>query len=153
MKKVFSIIIVIFWMALIFFFSHQPGEQSGELSDGITAMLIGMLHVVIPGAEDIITGLFIRKLAHFSVYFMLAILLMNAFRCFQVTVKKSIIPAFIISVLYAISDEVHQAFIPGRGPQVTDVLLDSAGALVGIGVYCALLHIFTRKRYSGNNVR
>ena len=43
--------------------------------------------------------------------------------------------ALIVCVLYAISDEVHQMFVPGRGPGIKDVLIDSAGATVGIGVY------------------
>jgi VanZ family protein len=41
----------------------------------------------------------------------------------------------VFCVLYAVSDEVHQLFVPGRGAQVTDVLIDNAGAFVGIGIY------------------
>ncbi len=43
--------------------------------------------------------------------------------------------SLMICILYAISDEVHQSFVPGRGPGVMDVLIDSAGAMVGIGMY------------------
>ena len=38
----------------------------------------------------------------------------------------------ITGIIYAISDEIHQSFIPGRSPQVTDVLLDTMGVILGI---------------------
>ena len=48
---------------------------------------------------------------------------------------KNIGMAILICVLYAISDGVHQLFVPGRGGQVKDVLIDSAGTISGILVY------------------
>lgn len=45
--------------------------------------------------------------------------------------------AWLIATAYAATDEVHQLFVPGRGGQVTDVLLDSAGALLGVWLYLA----------------
>lgn len=41
--------------------------------------------------------------------------------------------------------EFHQLFVPGRGGQVTDVLIDSAGAVIGIGIYAAVL-VMVKKR-------
>lgn len=38
----------------------------------------------------------------------------------------------IIGIIYATSDEIHQAFVPGRGPMFTDVLIDSMGVTVGM---------------------
>lgn len=40
--------------------------------------------------------------------------------------------AFLISAAYAVTDEVHQSFVPGRGGAVTDVLIDASGAALGI---------------------
>lgn len=45
--------------------------------------------------------------------------------------KRAMI-AFIISALYAASDEFHQLFVPGRAGRVSDVLIDSLGALLGV---------------------
>ena len=42
--------------------------------------------------------------------------------------------AFLLAVAYAISDEIHQFFVPGRSCQIKDVLIDSCGAAVGIGL-------------------
>ncbi|WDC84212.1 VanZ family protein [Caloramator sp. mosi_1] len=52
--------------------------------------------------------------------------------------------AFLICFVYAASDEFHQYFVPGRGPRVKDVLIDSLGAIVGIG----LIKIFNWKHKS-----
>ena len=49
--------------------------------------------------------------------------------------------SFLVCVLYAISDEVHQLFVPGRGAQVKDVFIDSAGAIVGVGLYLIISRI------------
>lgn len=53
--------------------------------------------------------------------------------------------ALLICVLYAISDEVHQKFIPGRSGEVRDVIIDTAGASVGISVYL-LFGMIVKKR-------
>ena len=43
--------------------------------------------------------------------------------------------ALIVSVGFAISDEYHQTFVSGRTGQPLDVLIDSAGAMIGILIY------------------
>lgn len=53
--------------------------------------------------------------------------------------------SLIIGVLYAITDEIHQCFTPGRGPNITDVILDSQGVLVGILI--SLLCYMIYKKY------
>ena len=45
---------------------------------------------------------------------------------------KKIAIALVVCILFAISDEFHQLFVPGRGAQVKDVLIDTAGAIVGM---------------------
>ena len=78
---------------------------------------------------------FVRKNAHFLIYFVLGMLVVRAFRVSEIRNKKSILLALGICILYAISDELHQLFVPGRGAQVKDVLIDSTGAFVGIILY------------------
>jgi len=77
----------------------------------------------------------IRKLAHFTVYFVLGILTANALKTSGVSTFKAVALALAICIVYAATDEIHQMFVPGRGAQVKDVLIDSVGAVVGIGVY------------------
>ena len=54
--------------------------------------------------------------------------------------------ALLAAAVYAASDEIHQAFVPGRGPAVTDVLLDSAGALCGILIVCLIVRAVCRRK-------
>jgi len=51
------------------------------------------------------------------------------------------------SVLYACTDEIHQLFVPGRGAQMSDVLLDSAGAGLGIVLFVTIRRINGRSNH------
>lgn len=50
--------------------------------------------------------------------------------------------SLIIGFLYAITDELHQFFVPGRGPLFSDILIDSLGVLIGIIVAILLIKIY-----------
>ena len=127
---------VIIWMLVIFFLSHQQGGASSQLSSGITEKIVRLLETLIPFQFDLKTlHMFVRKSAHFFAYFVLSMLLMNAFRAEQRTGYQRVIWTITISVLYACSDEIHQLFIPGRSGEIRDVLIDSTGAIFGICFY------------------
>ncbi|NIK13307.1 VanZ family protein [Alkalibacillus almallahensis] len=133
MRQWTSWLLVILWMALIFYFSHQPGTESSNLSGSVMQVVLNLLPFVSEDTEFI--HVLIRKGAHVFVYFVLAILLMNAIRLHHFRTVNRVVLALGVSVLYAASDEYHQTFIDGRAGQVSDVLIDSAGAVLGIGVY------------------
>ncbi len=61
--------------------------------------------------------------------------MLNALRRSGIRGFRGFILSLVFCILYAISDEVHQLFVPGRGAQVSDVLIDSLGAFLGIGMY------------------
>ncbi len=129
-KKWLSWAAVLAWMAIIFSFSAQQGSDSGSLSGSIVGFILQFLP---DGSFDYDTiHLILRKGAHLTVYLILGVLSANALHFSGVTGKKAFGYALLISVLYAISDEVHQAFVPGRGPSAFDVLIDSSGATIGI---------------------
>ena len=66
----------------------------------------------------------LRKCAHASEYAVLALLLYRAL--------ARELPAFLIGFAYAVSDEVHQAFVGGRHPSPFDVAMDAAGLCLGL---------------------
>lgn len=76
----------------------------------------------------------IRKLAHFSIYTALGMAIMCYISTYTINKYKKIGGSLSIGVLYAISDEIHQLFVPGRSGQVTDVFIDAIGVLFGIGI-------------------
>lgn len=129
----------VFWMLVIFISSAQPATQSKELSSGVTEIVIETVERIAPDkTAQIDVGRLhhlVRKNAHFFSYLILGVLVLEVTRRYGNTGMKGVLIAFLICVIYAISDEIHQAFVPGRGPQLSDVLLDSAGAAVGIGLY------------------
>lgn len=131
---------VVVWMAFIFYLSSQVAEQSNQLSTGITETIIGIIRKLIPNAKPDLNSFnhFVRKNAHFFAYLVLGLLTSNVLVKNKPHSYKRALFALLICALYAVSDEVHQLYVPGRGSQVTDVLIDSAGALVGSGFYFIL---------------
>ena len=131
---------VFIWMALIFSLSAQPADESNGLSLKVTKIIIRVVYRFVDAdSGELAIGLegmnhIIRKLAHFTAYLILGLLIMNAFRRSGVPVFKAFILSLIFCVLFAISDEVHQLFVPGRGARVVDVLIDTAGVVVGEGI-------------------
>lgn len=69
---------------------------------------------------------------HFGEYAVLALLLRQAMLHTPRLSRHAGSLAFVLAVLYAISDEWHQSFVPGRYPDVRDVMVDAAGALVAL---------------------
>jgi len=138
---------VILWMVLIFMLSSQIAEESSQLSTGITETIIKTIEKIIPNVDLDVGSLnhIVRKNAHFIAYLVLGVLTLNALRRRGVYGYRSFVFALGICILYAISDEGHQLFVPGRGGQARDVILDSAGAGVGIGVYLLICKLFNRK--------
>ncbi|MCF6138807.1 VanZ family protein [Pseudalkalibacillus berkeleyi] len=136
MNKILSWSFVFLWMSLIFYLSHQPATASNAMSTGLTEMIVQFIEGVTP-VQDFDLEAFnhiVRKNAHFFAYFILGLLVLNALRKNRIR-KKEIGFALLICVLYASSDEVHQLFVPGRGAQINDVLIDSSGAIVGVSLY------------------
>ena len=134
-------ILVATWMLVIFLMSSEVAGTSSARSDEIvrTIQSIG-----VNAPTDLLTFL-VRKAAHISAYFILGILLFNLLKEYDLGVKKMIFISIGIAMLYACTDEVHQVFVSGRSGEVRDVLIDTAGAAVGVVVYAALSSRFYKK--------
>lgn len=132
------IVLLLLQMWIIFGFSNQDGEKSGSISRQITEVITKNISVIqnLPKDEKQIVlkrvEHIVRKIAHFSIYTVIGLLLMSLMSTYKIKQKNRIVTSAIIGLLYAISDEIHQAFIPGRGPQITDVGIDFSGVIMGI---------------------
>lgn len=89
------------WMALIVYVSHQPSADIPQF-----------------GTWDLL----VKKGSHFGAYFILAWLARFALGRWDW--------ALLLTAVYAVSDEYHQTFIPGRDGNLLDVLIDTLGGLV-----------------------
>ncbi len=141
-KKVFAWVLFLGCLALIFFFSSQNGNDSSATSNVVLKILNDFLKIPYQNWESLL----IRKIAHFSIYLILAIVTLNLLKQYTKLSKRQIIMALIFCLLYAISDEFHQSFIGGRSPEVTDVLIDFAGSIIGSLIYWYFLDKFIKKR-------
>lgn len=146
---VLSLLLVIAVMVMIYGFSTQTGEESGEMSGRLTTWV---LNLVIPDFENLApekqkgirsaVGFAVRKLAHFSEYALLGFSLMLHIVQLQ---KKTLVRlpwlwSWTVGTLYAASDEFHQGFVAGRGPSIVDVMIDSLGVIAGVLLMCWILH-------------
>lgn len=152
-KLILYAAMTVFCMAAIFFFSAQDADASQGLSDGLlqkAKMLLALLPSITGhGAEHDI-----RKYAHLFEYFMLG-LSSALFVGKLIADKKSrqltaFLRAWPFCALYACMDEVHQYFVPGRSAQLSDVMIDSYGAVASVAIVCIIRAARYKKRGKRN---
>lgn len=136
-KRIILWIVTLLWACGIFCLSAQPAKQSGEISGKIKAEIVQGLseHDVSRQDDAVFAGkvhYIVRKAAHVALYLVLGILLFLLFKSYNVPVIRCCLMTLGTSVLYGISDELHQLLVSGRSGQITDVLLDGFGAFIGI---------------------
>ena len=102
---------VIAWAGLIFALSAQPNLR------------------VVP---DELLDFVVRKLGHMAVFGILALLLWRALAG-RASGRMRWASAFALAVVYAATDELHQASVVGRHPSVIDIGIDAIGALIALG--------------------
>ena len=142
------------WMTVIFLFSSQNGQLSSDVSEGFAARLFSIIYPSFRDMSDLeklnfleTVMLPIRKLAHFTLYFILGFLASLFFvtiKNYGIYIKGAISWGF--CVLYAASDEIHQYFVPDRACAFRDVLIDSSGALLSVTIFVALICSIKRFR-------
>lgn len=140
-RLLFYGLLTVLIMVLIFCLSEQDANKSSSLSHSFLASWLGeLLERYLPRLTDQGTDHDIRKYAHMFEYFCLGISGFLFFRELFADGREPLLPAaaasFALAVLYACTDEWHQTFVPGRAGRVTDVLVDAAGCLFGIGLFC-----------------
>lgn len=126
-------------VVFIFSNSHQAGALSGIRSERVTAWVNAAFAKV--GLGVTISELAIRKLGHLAEFMLLGFWLMLTLRVYTRRVVAFISWPLLAGLLVAVCDEFYQTFVPGRSGQMSDVLIDFAGVLLGIvaAMLCILL--------------
>ncbi len=134
------------WMAVIYMLSAAPGEVSGAQSGGLMELLLGLLSPLWTPDAAALEGMetILRKGAHMAEYAVLFWLYRWALR--ESGVRRAGAAALMMCVGYAATDEWHQAFVPDRGPAVTDVMIDGCGALLAWGAAAAAGWLIGRRK-------
>lgn len=105
------IILSIIWMSIIFYLSSLPSTSTGPDTPFFKA---------------------VSKMLHFIIFGILSILYLSSLK-WDKHLRETGIKFFLLSLfltsIYAMTDEYHQSFSPGRTPSVGDVIIDTCGAL------------------------
>lgn len=127
-------------MYIIYGFSAQDAGASGNLSYTVSYKIVEIGNEILDkGLDEIRIGDYaerieypVRKLAHMTEYFLLAVAVSFPFYVYGLRGVPLMLVAGFICVAFAAGDEYHQSFVAGRGPSVKDVGIDSIGAFFGI---------------------
>ena len=147
MSKYFWWAAAILICVMIFSFSCENADESTETSRGLISKIIDFITADMPQIQreqlaEALDGL-VRKLAHFSIFAALGFFLLGATR--RSFDKYTAVITIVFCVFYAVTDEVHQLFVPGRSGQITDVLVDGSGSAAGMLVYFCMARILPKK--------
>ena len=150
---------VVVVMFVIFYMSSQPGDLSGDISGGISHMLMEIYNAILGlNWNDVqilqmarTWDLPIRKLAHMTEFGILAVLVFCALRSYEKIKPYRYIVTIGLCMLYAISDEIHQLFVPDRDGNVVDVFIDTLGICIALG--CVWMISQLVKLIKNNNER
>lgn len=140
-------------MYMVYWFSAQQGTESSDLSEKVAKVIAGIIYVgfdAFGAAEklEILRGLSfsVRKVAHFTEFMVLGgCMTATLWQLVQLvskeraTVSTASLVGLVLTVAYAASDEYHQLSVAGRAGQLSDVLIDASGALLGVIVVSCVL--------------
>ena len=155
--KPLSILPALCMMCLIFSFSGHTSKESANLSGGISYKVVSFVNTLTGNTwEKTDVELYakkwenpIRKLAHVTEYFVLALTVSLPLYTYGIRNKYLFLLTILICVCFAASDEYHQSFVAGRGPSVKDVGIDSIGVLLETFVlwcWLKITHFFNKNR-------
>lgn len=146
-------------LVLIFYMSAQDGSESSNSSGVIVKTVVRIMFKDFESLDEasqteIMTTAtqIIRKVAHFTEYFLLSWAAFFHFTVIneRVAIKRKLLWTFLFSALYAVSDEIHQLFVPGRSGNIKDVVIDCMGALLTVVIILLIRLIKEEKNKRGN---
>ena len=161
-KKIIGWMFVVLCMGLIFYFSGKNSEGSTAQSEGLSYQIV---KVGVQIAEKIgwipkepssrrveevaeIINPPVRKLAHITIYCVLAFFMMFALQTNAKNWERNVVITIIICFLYSLTDEYHQTMTDGRTGMFSDCMIDTLGALIACcidGIFIFLWEHFKKE--------
>lgn len=137
-KKILRFLPALLMMVFIFVHSAMPADLSDLESSSLAELMSKLFHLDADTASFIV-----RKCAHFTEYLVLGGCLLFFADGFSLPagikwpaiILRVALPVWGGGILYAVTDEIHQAFVPGRSCEIRDICIDAAGVLAGILIY------------------
>lgn len=171
-KKIVQLAVIVLaifaWCVTIFRLSGMNSNSSNSVSTGIVEKaIVKVLDATneagitdshpddekLAKAANLINAP-LRKVVHATVYFVLALLLLAISRVIFGSKKYLLSCAItmLLCFLFAMTDEYHQTFVDGRTGQMMDVIIDTAGACVGVLLFSSYYTVwFIAKTKTHNN--
>lgn len=157
-KFIFFLILTIAWLGVIYSFSLEPADVSDDTSFGLISWIVEHF---LPFLEDTMVQLsesqmrfwhnLVRKMAHFTEYAILGTLsMLTGWQIRSKALWHEIAGSILFCMAAASIDETIQLFVDGRAGRVSDVLIDSGGAIVGISTVLLSVRLYKHRR---GNVR
>ena len=155
-----AVILLLVLYYVIFSFSDQEGQVSGSVSLKVSETCVEIADKLHPGSwtaelKKSMAEFFqdpIRKLAHFTEYTCMGILVYILWRQW----RERGWALYLLTVgwvcLSAVADEFHQSFVPGREASILDVLLDTGGGVFGL-LICLGVEVLCRRVYLRRRVQ
>lgn len=117
---------------VIFGFSSLPGSEAKDVA------AVTIPHIGVP-----LVNIFIKKGAHFLIYFSLG---QAYFFAFEERSYRNRLLAVLFAVLFSISDEIHQSWTLARSPSVVDLIIDGFGIWVGLFPFHTILKLIKERK-------
>lgn len=139
--KIFKIILVVIWMMIVFMFSNEDGTKSSDTSRKVTVTVVQTFSDKTEEENEPIiqrVDKVIRKLAHYSIYTIGGILIINYVYTINKNNKEKVLYSIAFGAGYAITDEIHQFFVSERSARIFDVGIDTLGVITGIAIYLVI---------------
>ncbi len=154
MIKGITLLLTGLWMIFIFWMSAASAEESTDMSlsvgYAVGRIVVDEFDSLSAEAQEEYAEQIdhpVRKTAHFMEYTVLGILFSVDLLLFiRLTVMSRFLLAWIAGIAYSITDEFHQLFVSGRSGQLTDVLIDGSGVLLGCIVILVVCMLYSFKR-------
>ncbi len=130
-----SAVLLVAVMVTIFLLSAENGKQSSNTSGTFVKILTAILGFAPP--ENIV-----RTLGHFCEFAALGFLSANMLFAYKNKLKPVL--TAMLSLGYAVTDEIHQIFVPERACQLSDLAVDFGGIIIGTIVFSVIYLIIKR---------
>jgi VanZ family protein len=146
-QKILSAITLLY---ILFIFSNSiySGESSGYQSKVVMQIINDFLYKT--GININLTEFFIRKLAHFTEYFILGNLLTVTIKAYVSRIRECVFLELFLLLLVPVIDEFIQTFSLGRSGNAGDIILDFCGALCGMLIIYFTMRVSTARRQLKN---
>lgn len=130
-QRITGSVILLLLLLLIWGNSLQPAEASSAFSSGVLSKL-QPLWLQLTGASFPISHHLLRKLGHFSEFFLLGLVSTLTGTTGRKKLTSNLPVILYTGLAVAVADETIQYFSPGRSPEVRDILIDYSGFCCGL---------------------